>query len=266
MISAEFGWASGRVPLPVRHRDGSFDFFADGRWEESRDWAETWGTQVSEAPDKETQGDKQPEAAPQVPSSRAPVIAMCLAAVAVLIGAATASFLPGFSRSALPDFSRYSPPKANRVAALPPPSPAPVLVPDPVVRAGLRDIQSSEQQNADALQKNADALASLTQSSATQQADLKRITRQLALLTAQVNSLQNQAPQPLTTSSMPPSTTSSIPHPNPRTRVVHAPRKPPPVLAPVPPATLPLLAKPVGPFSVGGAPLSPPPASGSGAS
>jgi uncharacterized coiled-coil protein SlyX len=227
---------------------------------------------VTEAPDKETQGDKQPEAAPQVASSRLPVIAVSLVALAVLIGAAAANFLPGFNRSALPDFSRFSPPKVNRVAALPPPNPAPVLVPDPVVRAGLRDIQSSEQQNADALQKNADALASLTQNAATQQADLKRITRQLAVLTAQVNSLQNPMTPPLTTSSIGgPLTTSSIPRPNPRTRVVHASRKvTPPVLAPVPPSTLPVslpaLPKPAGPVSVGGAPLSPAPASGSDAS
>jgi uncharacterized coiled-coil protein SlyX len=218
---------------------------------------------VTEAPNTETQEDKQPEAAPQVASSRVPVIAVSLVALAVLIGAATANFLPGFNRSALPDFSRFSAPKVNRVAVLPPPNPAPVFVPDPVVRAGLRDIQSSEQQNADALQRNADALASLAQSSATQQADLKRITRQLALLTAQVNSLQNQAPQPLTTSSIPPSTTSSIPRPNPRARVIQASRK---VLPPVLPPTLPPLPKPVGPFSVGGAPLSPAPAPGSGAS
>lgn len=253
-----------------------------------------WGTQVTEASDKDSKGDKQPEAVPaeavpqveavpQFASSRVPVIAVSLAAL-VVIGAATAASVPSFGRFALPvfkelfspggdrsassDFSRFSPPKPNRVAA-PLSPPAPVLVPDPVVRAGLRDIQSSEQQNADALQKNAEALAQLTQSSATQQADLKKITRQLALLTAQVNSLQNQGPQPLTTSSIPPSTTSSIPRPNPRMRVVHASRRiPPPVIAPpaVVPAAAPTLPKPVGPFSVGGAPLSPPPTTGSGAS
>jgi hypothetical protein len=68
---------------------------------------------------------------------------------------------------------------------------------------------------------------------------------------------------PSTTSSIPPSTTSSIPRPNPRTRVVQASRK---VLPPVIPPTLPPLPKPAGPFSVGGAPLSPAPAPGSGAS
>ena len=237
---------------------------------------------MTEVPEKETQDNNPPEAVPQVASSRVPVIAVSLAALAV-IGAAAVS-VPSFSRSALPvfkqlfvssadgsdpsDFSRFSPPKPKRVAATPP---APVLVPDPVVRAGLRDIQSSEQQNADALQKNADALALLTQGAAAQQADLKRVTRQLALLTAQVNSLQNPVTAPVTTSSIGgPLTTSSIPRPNPRTRVVHASRRvAPPVLATVPPAALPVslpaLPKPAGPVSVGGAPLGPVPASGSGA-
>ena len=208
-------------------------------------------------------------------SSRLPVIAVSLAALAV-IGAATANSLPGFGgfslpdfnqfalpsgdRFSLPDFSRFSRPNFNRVAAPAPPNPAPapapVLVPDPVVRAGLRDIQSSQQQNAD-------MLVSLTQSSASQQADLKRITRQLSLLTAQVSSLQNPVAQPLTTSSIAPSTTSSIPRPNPRARVIQASRK---VLPPVLPPTLPPLPKPAGPVSVGGAPLSPAPARGSDAS
>ena len=218
---------------------------------------------MSEAPGRETQGDKQPEAAPRVASSPVPVLAVSLAAMAV-IGAAAANSLPSFGgfalsdfnqlslpsadRFSLPDFSRFSPPNSRHVAAPPPPAPAPVLVPDPVVRAGLRDIQTSQEQNAD-------VLMSLMQGSAAQQADLKRITRQLSLLTAQVNSLQN----PVT----PPLTTSSIPRPNPRARVVRASRK---VLPPVLPPTLPPPLKPVGPFSVGGAPLSPAPAPGSGAS
>ena len=214
---------------------------------------------MAEAPDRETRGDKQPEAARQVASSRVPVIAVSLAALAV-IGAVTANSLPSFGGFSLPDFnqfslpnvdgfslpdfSRFSLPNFNRVAAPPPPNPAPVLVPDPVVRAGLRDIQSSHEQNAA-------VLVSLTQSSATQQADLKRITRQLALLSAQVSSLQN----PVT----PPLTTSSIPRSIPRARVVQASRK---VLPRLPPP----LPKPAGPVSVGGAPLSPAPAPGSDAS
>ena len=220
---------------------------------------------MTKAPDRETQGDKQPDASPQAASSRAPVIAVSLAALAVF-GAATANSLPSFGgfslpdfnqfslpsvdRFSLPDFSRFSPPNFNRVAAPPPPNPAPVLVPDPVVRAGLRDIQSSQQQSAD-------VLASLTQNSATQQTDLKRITRQLSLLTAQVSSLQNPVPPPLTTSSIPPSTASSIPRPNPRARVVQASRKVLlPILPPVLPPTLPPLPKPAGPVSVGGAPAT----------
>ena len=220
---------------------------------------------MTEAAGSETQGSKQPEAAPQVASSQASVIAVYMATL-IVIGVATANSLPGFGgfslpdfnqfswpsidRLSLPDFSRFSAPK--RVAAPSPPNPAPVLVPDPVVRAGLRDIQTSQEQNAD-------VLMSLIQGSAAQQADLKRITRQLSLLTAQVSSLQNQVQLPLTTSSISPTTTSSVPRPNPRARVVQASRK-------VVPSVLPPPLKPAGPVSVGGAPLSPAPASGSGAS
>ena len=213
---------------------------------------------MAETPDKETQGDKQPEATQQVASGRAPAIAVSLAALAI-IGAATANSLPSFDRFSLPDFphfslpnfdrfsspdfSRFSLPNFNRVAAQPPPKTAPAPIPDPIVRAALTDIQLSQRQNAAVLE-------SLTQSSATQQADLKRISRQLALLTAQVDSLQNSV-TPLTTSSISHST-SSIPPSNPRARVVRASRKviPPP------------LPKPAGPVSVGGAPLSPAPSSG----
>ena len=209
---------------------------------------------MAETPDKETQGDEQPEAARQVASRRVPAIAVSLAALAV-IGAATANSLPNFDRFSLPDFNhfslpnfdhfslpdfnRFSLPNFNRVAAHSPQKTASAPIPDPVVRAALKDIQLSQQQNAA-------ELASLTQSSATQQADLKRISRQLSLLTVQVNTLQN----PVT-----PLTTSSIPHQNPRARVVRTPRK-----------VIPSLPKPIGPVSVGGAPLSPAPAPGSGAS
>jgi hypothetical protein len=205
---------------------------------------------VTETPNKETQGDKRPEAAQQVASSRVPAIAVSLAALAI-IGAATANSLPNFDgfalpnfnhfslpnfdRFSLPDINRFSLPNFNRVPA--PQKTASAPIPDPVVRAALRDIQLSQQQNAA-------VLVSLTQSSATQQTDLKKISRQLSLLTAQVDTLQNPAT---------PLTTSSIPHQNPRARVVRTSRK----VIPPPP-------KPVGPVSVGGAPLSPAPAPGSG--
>ena len=204
---------------------------------------------MAETPDKETQGDKQPEAAQQGASSRVPAIVVSLSALAI-IGAATANSLPNFNHFSLPNFSLpnfnhfslpnfngFSLPNFTRFAAQPPHETASVPIPDPV-SATLKDIQLSQQQNAA-------VLVSLTQSSATQQADLKRISRQLSSLAAQADALQ---------SAMTPLTTSSIPHSNTRARVVRTSRK---IISPLP--------KPFGPVSVGGAPLSPAPAPGSGA-
>jgi hypothetical protein len=200
---------------------------------------------VAETPDKETQGDKQPEAAQQGASSRVLAIVVSLSALAV-IGAATANALPNFNRFSLPNFDRLtlpyfnglSWPNFNRFTAQPPHETASVPIPDPAVSATLKDIQLSQQQNAA-------VLVSLTQSSATQQADLKRISRQLSSLAAQTDALQ---------SAVTPLTTSSIPHPNARARVVGTSRK---IISPLP--------KPVGPVSIGGAPLNSAPAPGSGA-
>lgn len=192
---------------------------------------------MAETPDKETQGDKQPEAAQQGASSRVPAIVVSLFALAV-IGAATANSLPNFNHFSLPSFNRFSLPNFNRFAAQSPHETASAPIPDPAVSATLKDIQLSQQQNAA-------VLVSLTQSSAAQQADLKRISRQLSSLAAQADALQ---------SAVTPLTTSSIPHSNTRARVVRTSRK---IISPLP--------KPVGPVSVGGAPLSPAPAPGSGA-
>jgi hypothetical protein len=205
---------------------------------------------VAETPDKETQGDKQPEAAQQGASSRVAATVVSLSALAI-IGAATANSLPNFNRFSLPNFSlpnfdhfslpnfdRFSLPNFNRFAAQSPHKPASAPIPDPALSATLKDIQLSQQQNTA-------ALVSLAQSFATQQADLKRISRQLSSLAAQADALQN---------AVTPLTTSSIPHSNTRARVVRTSRK-----------IIPPLPKPFGPVSVGGAPLSPPPAPGSGA-
>jgi hypothetical protein len=210
---------------------------------------------VAETPDKETQVDKQPEAAQQKALSRMPVVMASLSALAI-IGAATANSLPNFNLLSLPNFNRFSLPTFslpsfslpnfdrfslptfNRPVAPPLRETVSVPVMDPAVSATLKDIQVSQQQNAA-------VLMSLTQSSATQQADLKRISRQLSSLSAQADALQN---------AMTPLTTSSIPHPNPRARVIRTSRK-----------VNPPLPKPVGPVSVGGAPLSPAPTPGSGA-
>ena len=199
---------------------------------------------MAETPDKETQGDKQPEAAQQRASSRVPAIAVSLSALAI-IGAATVNSLPNFNRFSLPNFNQFSLPifdhfslpNFDRFAAQSPHETASAPIPDPAVSATLKDIQLSQQQNAA-------VLVSLTQSSATQQADLKRISRQLASLAAQADALQ---------SAVAPLTTSSIPHSNTRARFVRTSHK----IIPLP--------KPFGPVSVGGAPLSPAPAPGSGA-
>ena len=199
---------------------------------------------MAETPDKATQGDQQPEAAHQGASRRVPAIVVSLFALAV-IGAATANSLPNFwlpdlDRFSLPNFSlpNFSLPNFDRFAAQSPRETASAPIPDPAVSATLKDIQLSQQQNAA-------VLVSLTQSSATQQADLKRISRQISSLAAQTDALQ---------SAVTPLTTSSIPHSNTRARVVGTSRK-----------IIPPLPKPVGPVSVGGAPLSPAPAPGSGA-
>ncbi len=198
---------------------------------------------MAETPDKEAQGE--PETAHQGALGRVPAIVVSLSALAV-IGAAIANSLPNFNRLALPnfslpnfdrfalpDFDRFSLPNFNRFVAHSPHETASVPIPEPPVSATLKDIQLSQQQGAV-------VLVSLTQSAATSQVDLKRISRQLSTLTAQVDALQ---------SVVAPLTTSSIPHKNFRARVVRTPRK-----------TAPPLPKPFGPVSVGGAPLSPAPA------
>jgi hypothetical protein len=213
-----------------------------------------WATQMVETPDKETQEVKPPETAQQVVSSRAPAIAVSLAALAV-VGAATANSLPNFNHLSLPNFDRFSfslpsfslpkfslanfdrfsLPNFDRFAAQAPHETVSIPIPDPAVRATLKEIQLSQQQNSA-------VLLTLAQSSATQQADLRRISRQLSSLAGQVDALQN---------TVTPLTTSSIPHSNPRARVVRTSRT---IISPLP--------KPVGPVSVGGAPLSAAPVPG----
>ena len=194
---------------------------------------------MAEIPDNETLGDKQPEAAQQGASSRVPAIVVSLSALAV-IGAATANSLPNFNSFSLPNFDHFSLPNFHRFAAQPhtPHKTASAPIPDPAVSATLKDIQLSQQQNAA-------VLVSLTQSFATQQADLREISRQLSSLAAQADALQ---------SAVTPLTTSSISHSNTRARDVRTTRK---IVSPLP--------KPFGPVSVGGAPLSPAPVPGSGA-
>lgn len=98
--------------------------------------------------------------------------------------------------------------------------------------AALRDIQAQQQQTAGALD-------ALKQSLAAEQADVNRISDQLSTLASRVEALQNPPP--------PPAPVAVVPPEPPPARV--ASRKPAPSS----------LSRPVGPVSVGGAPLGPPP-------
>jgi hypothetical protein len=119
---------------------------------------------------------------------------------------------------------------------------ASAAIPDPTVSATLKDIRSSQQQNANKLLENAAVVESLTQSSIAQQADLKRIFDQLSSLAARVDAIQNVA-TPVTTSTQP---TARVPAVRPSQKK---------------PSRIP---KPSGPVSVGGAPLRTAPMLGSG--
>jgi hypothetical protein len=218
--------------------------------------------------------DNEPGAVQQGPSSRVTVTVVSLAAIAI-IGAATANFLPHPDRFSLPRFDSISlpsvslpkfdrfalpgfksapapaPAPARIVAAPPPPKPASLPLHDPIVNAALRDIQSSQRDIQSSQQQNATTLVTLKESSTTQQTELKRISRQLNALSAQVDALHGSMAT-LTTGSITPA------HPaNPRARLTRGSRRA--HMAPPPPVPEPPLSKPVGPVSVGGAPLAPAP-------
>jgi cell division protein FtsB len=197
----------------------------------------------AESPSKEAQLDKEPATLTRR-LSRTLVVAASLS-ILVLGGAAAAAYaLPSFN-IALPNFSRF----AELFSG--------ASKPDPVL-AALKDVQSRQQRtvaallengaalqrNSAVLQQSAATLESLRQDFTAQQTDLKRLSSQVSSLIARVDTLKN-AIAPLTTSSIR----------EPKTRAEATLRK----------RTL-RLTKPVGPVSVGGAPLSsvPPPGWGSG--
>jgi hypothetical protein len=181
--------------------------------------------------------DKQP-AAPIKRSSRMPAIVMSLVA-SFGIGAAAINAMPYFNIE--PKFTGFAELFSRETAS----------APDPMVTAALKDIQSAQQQHAAALQENGAVLqqtsATLQQDAATldmlrqgftsQRTNLQNVSNQLAKLIVRVDSLQ-EAVAPLTT--------SSIPKPHTRTRLVRPSRK-----------KLSQPPTPFGPFSIGGAPLGP---------
>lgn len=228
----------------------------------------------AESANKEAQFDQEPVAINRR-SIRTPAIIVSLLAL-VIVSAATGYAWPRF-RTALPNLSSFAKPFPHETASAPIPkvsvptpkvsapipTAAPVPIPDPAVSATLKDIQSSQTQHSAALltvlqrqtatlKQGAGTLESLKQGFTDQQTDLKRISNQLSSLVARVDSLQND---------LPPLTTSSIPKPNDRVRSVGTSRKKTSPLSK--PVGASALSKPVGPVSVGGAPLSPPPAPGS---
>ena len=200
---------------------------------------------MAETPDKEPQADssnkeKQLDEKPIAPSGTPRrLLAVAVSALAIL-GAATAYALSNID---------IFPPLLNRLADLLPRETASAPIPDPVL-AALRDIQSAQQQSALEIQRNAVMLRQdasnvefLRQNSTAQQVELKKISNQLGLLAARVDSLQN-AMGPLTTSSISPA----------HTRGPAASRK-----------RAVRLSRPEGPVSIRGAPLSPVPPPGWGA-
>jgi uncharacterized coiled-coil protein SlyX len=225
----------------------------------------------AEPPNKETQGDVG-LVAPNRRSGRIPAIVVSLLALVIVSAASGYAWLR--FRSALPNLSSFAKPFPHETASAPipkalaalkasapiPTAPIPVPIPDPAVSAALEDIQSAQKQHSEAfvavlrrqtatLNQGTSTLESLKQGFTAQQADLKRISNQLSSLAARVDSLQND---------LPPLTTSSIPKPNDRARSVGTSRKKTSV--PPKPVEAFALPKPVGPVSVGGAPLSPSPA------
>ena len=197
---------------------------------------------------------KQPEStAPSKQSSRKSVLALAVFALGINTGAAVYTLSP----------SDFALPNISSLAELLPHQKASDPIPDPAV-AALKDIQSAQQQHVTALHENnfllqqntallqqdSIALASLRQSVVDEQVDVKKISAQIrdehedvkkmssqiSKLIAKVDSLQN---------AITPEVTSSIRTGRAHNRLSSIVRK---KVARQP--------KPVGPVSLGGAPLS----------
>ena len=203
-------------------------------------------TQVSTTSETEIKTettDKPDSALPSKARTRKSIVALSVLALAVN-GTAVVCTIPSVAID-LPDVS-------GMVAELLPHERAPAPIPEAVV-AALKDIQSAQQQHAAALQgtgsslqqnaallqQDSTTLASLRQSITDEQVDVKKISSQLSTLITKVDSLQN---------ALAPEFTSSIPKGRARVRLSKAAYKR--MAQP----------KPVGPVSVGGAPLSTAPA------
>jgi septal ring factor EnvC (AmiA/AmiB activator) len=182
----------------------------------------------------------QPEsAAPSMQSRQKSILALSVFALGLNAAAAVYTLSP----------SDFALPNVSSLAELLPHRNASDSIPDPVV-AALKDIQSAQQQHTALLQLDSIALDSLRQSVIDDQVDVKKISAQItnehedvkkisaqiSTLIAKVDSLQ---------SAIAPAVTSSIPTGHARNRLSREVRK-----------RLARQPKPLGPISVGGAPLS----------
>src|SRR6202790_327306 len=181
-------------------------------------------------------------------SGRKSILALSVFALGLNASAAVYTLSP--SDFALPNVS-------GLVAELLPHERALAPIPESVV-AALKDIQSAQQQHAAALLENGSSLQqntallqndsttilALRQSITDEQVDIKKISAQLSTLMVKVDSLQNAITREIT---------SSIPKGRARPRLSSVARK---KIARPP--------KPMGPISVGGAPLTTAPAQGWG--
>jgi uncharacterized coiled-coil protein SlyX len=188
----------------------------------------------------ETTDKELDSARPSKKRTRKSIVALSVLALAIN-GTAAVCTIPSVAID-LPDVG-------GLVAELLPRERAPTPIPEAVV-AALKDIQSAQHQHAAALQENGSSLqqntallqqdsttlASLRQGITDEQVDVKKISVQLSVLIAKVDSLQN---------AIAPETTSSIPKGRARARLSRAAYK---GVARQP--------KPAGPVSVGGAPLT----------
>jgi hypothetical protein len=206
---------------------------------------------ASETQIKTETANKQPASVmPSPQRTRKSVVALSVLALAIN-GTAAVCTIPSVAID-LPDVG-------SMVAELLPHERAPAPIPEAVV-AALKDIQSAQQQHAATLVRNGSSLqqntallqqdsttlASLRQSITDEQVDVKKISSQLSTLIAKVDSLQN---------AISPEFTSSIPKGHARTRLSAAAYK-----------RMARQTKPIGPVSVGGAPLTTAPAQASSTS
>jgi len=208
---------------------------------------------VSNTSEKQSQTEQPESTVPTKKSSRKSVLALAVLALGINSTAAFYTMSP--SDFALPDISSLAELLPHQKASGP--------IADPAV-AALKDIQSAQQQHAASLQENnfllqqntallqqdSITLASLRQSVGDEQAgvkklstqiadeheDVKKVSAQISRLIAKVDSLQN---------AITPEVTSSIPTRHAGNRLSRVLRK---KMARQP--------KPVGPVSLGGAPLS----------